>query len=67
MSARSLNPRWKNQDFHARIASLAAMSDGHKLLDLGCGRGNGYLICSLGAGPLAPLWQPILTIPASLL
>jgi SAM-dependent methyltransferase len=37
---RSLNPCWKNQDFHARIASLAAIGDGHTVLDLGCGRGN---------------------------
>jgi SAM-dependent methyltransferase len=40
MSVRSLNPCWKNQDFHARIASLAAVGDGDRVLDLGCGRGN---------------------------
>ena len=36
---RSLNPLWSRDDFHARVAALAAIKDGGRLLDLGCGRG----------------------------
>jgi len=36
---RSLNPQWKPADFHARVAALAAIKDGGRVLDLGCGRG----------------------------
>jgi SAM-dependent methyltransferase len=36
---RSLNPRWSEDDFHARVASLAAIQKGGRVLDLGCGAG----------------------------
>lgn len=36
---RSLNPRWSQDDFHARIAALAAVQKGGRVLDLGCGAG----------------------------
>ncbi len=36
---RSLNPRWSQDDFHARLAGLAAIKKGGRVLDLGCGPG----------------------------
>jgi SAM-dependent methyltransferase len=36
---RSLNPRWSQDDFHARLAGLAAVQKGGRVLDLGCGSG----------------------------
>jgi SAM-dependent methyltransferase len=47
---RSLNPRWNLNDFHARIAKLAAIGVGNRVLDLGCGRGNGlpHLLAGIG-------------------
>jgi len=47
---RSLNPRWTLADFHARIAGLAAIKDGGRVLDLGCGRGFilPYLLAGVG-------------------
>ena len=38
---RSLNAQWMLDDFHARIAALAGIGDGDRVLDLGCGDGNG--------------------------
>jgi SAM-dependent methyltransferase len=48
---RSLNPRWNLNDFHAHVASLASISNGSSVLDLGCGRGNGlpHLLGRIGA------------------
>jgi SAM-dependent methyltransferase len=36
---RSLNPVWAVDDFHARVAGLAGVTSGARVLDLGCGRG----------------------------
>src|SRR5579871_1820997 len=36
---RSLNPRWNEDEIHARIAGLAAIQKGGRVLDLGCGAG----------------------------
>lgn len=36
---RSLNPLWRRDEFHARLAALASIKDGGRILDLGCGRG----------------------------
>jgi SAM-dependent methyltransferase len=36
---RSLNPVWSLDDFHARVAGLAGVGGGARVLDLGCGRG----------------------------
>jgi SAM-dependent methyltransferase len=48
---RSLNPRWNLNDFHAHVASLASISTGSSVLDLGCGRRNGlpHLLDRIGA------------------
>jgi len=48
---RSLNPQWNVNDFHARITRLAAVKAGGRVLDLGCGRGNGLppLLAAIGA------------------
>lgn len=35
----SLNPTWRQDEFHARVAALSAAKPGGKVLDLGCGRG----------------------------
>ena len=47
---RSINPHWKQADFHARVADLAAIKDGGRVLDLGCGRGFTlpYLLAKIG-------------------
>ncbi len=39
MVLQSLNPRWNQDEFHARVAALASIGEGSKVLDLGCGRG----------------------------
>lgn len=36
---RSLNPLWSRDDLHARLAALAAIKEGGRVLDLGCGQG----------------------------
>jgi SAM-dependent methyltransferase len=47
---RSLNPAWRLADFHARIARLAGVGAGERVLDLGCGNGNGLeaLLAAVG-------------------
>jgi 2-polyprenyl-3-methyl-5-hydroxy-6-metoxy-1,4-benzoquinol methylase len=50
LNARSLNVRWRQDDFYARVAGLAAVRDGGRILDLGCGRG---LTCWPGPEPPA--------------
>ena len=47
---RSLNPHWNMADFHARVAALAAVKNGGRVLDLGCGRGLTlpYLLARIG-------------------
>jgi SAM-dependent methyltransferase len=47
---RSLNPRWALNDFHVRIANLANIRDGDRVLDLGCGRGDSlpHLVARIG-------------------
>ena len=35
----SLNPTWRQDEFHARVAVLSAAQPGSRVLDLGCGRG----------------------------
>lgn len=52
---RSLNPFWTRDDFHARVAALAGIGDGDRVLDLGCGRGDSlpHLLAKIGpAGEL---------------
>jgi ubiquinone/menaquinone biosynthesis C-methylase UbiE len=46
----SLNSHWTLADFHARVAALAAIKDGARVLDLGCGRGFTlpHLIAQIG-------------------
>jgi SAM-dependent methyltransferase len=48
---RSLNPHWRREGFHARVAALAAVKDGERVLDLGCGRGLTvpHLLAGVGA------------------
>ena len=36
----SINPHWTLDGFHARVAALAGIKEGNRVLDLGCGRGN---------------------------
>jgi ubiquinone/menaquinone biosynthesis C-methylase UbiE len=48
---RSLNPLWRRDDFHARVAALTAVKNGDAVLDLGCGRGLTvpHLLAGVGA------------------
>ena len=48
---RPLNPLWSRDDFHARVAALAAIKEGGRVLDLGCGRGFAVprLLAGVGA------------------
>ena len=48
---RSLNPVWTVDDFHARVAGLAGVASGARVLDLGCGRGLTvpHLLAAAGA------------------
>jgi SAM-dependent methyltransferase len=48
---RSLNPVWRLDDFHARIAKLADAGVGQHVLDLGCGNGNGLSALLSAVGP----------------
>ena len=48
---RSLNPVWRLDDFHARIAKLADVGPGQHVLDLGCGNGNGLGALLAAVGP----------------
>jgi ubiquinone/menaquinone biosynthesis C-methylase UbiE len=48
---RSLNPAWQLDDFHARIAGLAEVGAGQRVLDLGCGNGNGLPALLEAVGP----------------
>jgi SAM-dependent methyltransferase len=47
---RSLNPQWTTAEFHARLAAIAALKDGARVLDLGCGSGLTlpYLLAASG-------------------
>jgi len=51
LAVRSLNPQWNLADFHARIARLAAIEPGNRVLDLGCGNGNGLPPLLAAVGP----------------
>jgi SAM-dependent methyltransferase len=48
---RSLNPAWRLDDLHARIARLAEAGAGQRVLDLGCGNGNGVGALLATVGP----------------
>jgi ribosomal-protein-alanine N-acetyltransferase len=48
---RSLNPVWRLDDFHGRIAQLAEVGAGQHVLDLGCGNGNGLDALITRVGP----------------
>jgi SAM-dependent methyltransferase len=48
---RSLNPLWHLEGFHLRIAALAGIRDGDRVLDMGCGNGNGLSAMVSAAGP----------------
>jgi SAM-dependent methyltransferase len=48
---RSLNPVWRVDDFHGRIAQLAEIGAGQHVLDLGCGNGNGLGALLAAVGP----------------